>query len=232
LELAKPALADDADAATRNSTRRTLAEVLDATLRLMPPFVPFVTEEIWQRSVKSSDTLMLAPFPEADEAQEDAEAVAAIEWVKAFILGIRRIRGEMDLSPSKPLPVLLQDAGRQDALYAVEFQPWLKFLARIDTLTMLAPADEAPECAVALLGNMKILVPMAGLIDKQAELDRLAKQIEKIGKDLGKSQTKLANDSFVKNAPPEVVEQERGRVSEMEAAISELSRQREKISAL
>lgn len=191
--------------------------------------MPFITEEIWQRTVKSGDTLMLARFPEADDAREDQDAVKAIDWIKGFILGLRRIRGEMDLSPSKPLPVLLQDASDQDTKYLAEFESWLTFLARLESVTV---TTDAPESATALLGQMKILVPMAGLIDKQAELDRLDKQIQKIRKDLDKSTAKLANEQFVQNAPAAVVEQERGRIAEWETAIGELTTQREKIAAL
>ncbi|MEX0900323.1 MAG: valine--tRNA ligase [Gammaproteobacteria bacterium] len=216
-------------AAQQRGTRSTLLEVLDAILRLLHPIMPFITEEIWQRTVKSGDTLMLARFPEADDAREDQDAVKAIDWIKGFILGLRRIRGEMDLSPSKPLPVLLQDASDQDTKYLAEFESWLTFLARLESVTV---TTDAPESATALLGQMKILVPMAGLIDKQAELDRLDKQIQKIRKDLDKSTAKLANEQFVQNAPAAVVEQERGRIAEWETAIGELTTQREKIAAL
>ncbi len=235
LELTKPTLATESRdlAAQQRGTRATLVEILDTILRLLHPVMPFITEEIWQRIPnRDTDSLMLAAFPAADAAHEDADAVAAMEWVKGFILGLRRIRGEMDLSPSKGLPVLLADANAQDKAYLTEFSGWLTFLARIDSITVLDNADAAPESATALLGAMKILVPMAGLIDKQAELARLGKQIEKLEKELTKSRGKLANAQFVQNAPPEVVEQERGRIAEWESAVTELIAQREKISAL
>src|SRR5690606_26030484 len=123
-----------------------------------------------QQTVKSGDTIMTAAFPEADETKEDHDAAKAIDWVKGFILGLRRIRGEMDLSPSKPLPVLVQDASVQDRAYVDEFRAWLSFLARLESIEL---TGAPPQAATALLGQMKILVPMAGLIDKQAELDRL-----------------------------------------------------------
>ena len=240
LELTKPTLTQEcrSDASRREydelqrGTRTTLLEVLDTLLRLLHPFMPFITEEIWQLSVKSGDTLMRARFPEVDDSKRDPEAVAAMEWVKTFILGIRRIRGEMDLSPAKALPVLVQDANPQDRAFIEEFGSWLTFLARIDTITVLEKDDDAPESATALVGQMKLLVPMAGLIDKDAELERLAKQIAKIQKDLDKSQAKLSNENFVKNAPDAVVAQEQGRIKDMSAAIAGLTAQSEKISSM
>ena len=161
-----------------------------------------------------------------------ADAVAAVDWIKGFILGVRRIRGEMDLSPSKPLPVLLADAGALDRAHLDQFHDMLSFLARLESITLLDDAADAPESATALLGTLKILVPMAGLIDKQAELERLGKQIAKLEKELQKSRGKLANEQFVANAPPAVVEQERGRIADWESSVTELVAQREKISAL
>ena len=233
LELTKPTLmSPDAPAPRLNGTRATLLEVLDAILRLLHPIMPFITEEIWQRSVKSGETLMLAPLPAADPAKEDVDAVAAIEWVKQSILGVRRIRGEMDLSPSKPLPVLVENASPRDRAYLDEFTDLLAFVARIGSITVLEEGQSAPESAMSLVDQMKLLVPMAGLIDKQSELDRLAKQIDKLEKELVKSRAKLANDQFVRNAPAAVVEQERGRIAESEAALAELSRQHGRISDL
>lgn len=215
--------------ATIRGTQATLLEVLDALLRLLHPIMPFITEELWQRLTKSGDTLMTANWPQYDATQEDADAVAAMDWVKGFILGVRRIRGEMDLSPAKHLPVLIQDAGATDRAFIEQFGDWLKFLARIESIEIV---DDAPSCATALLGKMKILVPMAGLIDKDAELARLGKQIEKLEKDLSKSTAKLENKNFVANAPDEVVAKERARIAEMEAARAELTAQREKIALL
>ncbi len=216
----------------QRGTRETLLSVLDSILRLLHPLMPFVTEEIWQRTVKSGETIMLADFPAVDESKRDPDAVAAMEWVQGFILGIRRIRGEMDLSPAKPLPVLVADAGAQDQRYIEEYGAWLQFLARTESIEVLKKAKDAPQSATALLGKMKILVPIAGLIDKDAELARLDKAIAKHAKDLEKAQAKLANENFVNNAPPEVVEQERGRIKEFETALAELSAQRDKIASL
>jgi valyl-tRNA synthetase len=236
LELSKPILqSEDTSEALQRGTRQTLIEVLETILRLLHPLMPFVTEEIWQQVAKRAgiegDTIMLCSYPLiSDETDEDA--IADIEWVQQFILGIRQIRGEMDISPGKPMPVLLQNASKSDLQRADKQLMLLQRVGRVESVTVLADDDEPPTCATALLGDMRLLVPMKGLIDIEAERTRLMKQQHKVNTDLQRSNAKLVNEKFVNNAPPEVVTQERQRVAEFERTILQLSEQLEKLNEL
>ncbi len=236
LELSKPVLqSNETSAALQRGTRRTLIEVLEAVLRLLHPLMPFVTEEIWQQVAKRADidgeTIMLRAYPEAS-GESDEAAIADIEWVKQFILGIRQIRGEMDISPGKPLPVILQGASPADQQRVTDQALLLQRVGRVESVTVLAENEEPPAAATALLGDMRLLVPMKGLIDVEAERTRLLKQQNKVTAELQRSTAKLGNEKFVNNAPPEVVTQERARVAEFEKTIAQLSEQLEKLDEL
>ncbi|MGB0513879.1 MAG: valine--tRNA ligase, partial [Wenzhouxiangellaceae bacterium] len=208
LELAKPALADDADAEVRASTRRTLAEVLDAVLRLLHPFVPFVTEEIWQRLKTPLDLdysyLAQAKWPIAGPFDEAAEADA--EWLKSIILAVRSARTELNLAPGKPMPLLVQRADDQDQSRLRRFDSLIRRLARLDAIEQVDEDRDSADCAVQLAGHMRLLIPLAGLVDIAEELARLEKQLEREQKGLDQAGRKLANQRFVANAPAEVVE--------------------------
>ena len=237
LELSKPVLqSDETSDAEKRGTRRTLIEVLEAILRLLHPLMPFVTEEIWQqvgpRAGIEAETIMLRPFPVADDEQRDAAAEAELDWVMQFILGIRQIRGEMDISPGKSLPVLLETPAKTDLEYAERNRLLLTRVGRVDSVTPLAAGDEAPPSATALLGNLRLLVPMAGLIDVEAERARLGKLRDKADADLQKSRAKLANENFVNNAPEAVVIQEKSRVAEFEQQIAQLDEQLARLDSL
>jgi valyl-tRNA synthetase len=237
LELSKPVLTDDrACEAAKRGARRTLVRTLEALLRLAHPIMPFITEEIWQKvkplAGAGGETIMLAPFPCADPGLDDAEAEAEMAWVMQFILGVRRIKGEMDIAPGKPLPVLLQNASDQDVKYLNASRRYLDFLARTESIRVLEPQEQAPESAIALVGEMKVLIPMAGLIDKEAELKRLSKEIGKLEADLERTQRKLANTNFVNRAPSAVVQKERDKVTDQQAAMVKLQEQALKIRAL
>lgn len=237
LELSKPVLWDEnATAAQLTGTRRTLVRVLEAFLRLAHPMMPFLTEEIWQR-VKplagvEGETIMLAQYPAADDSKRDAQAEADVEWLKGVIEGIRNIRGEMNISPSKPLAILCRNGSDQDKARLDANLTFLQTLAKLDTVTWLATGDEAPMSATALVGDMEVLVPMAGLIDKDAELARLQKEIDKSSKELQRIQGKLSNDSFVAKAPVEVVEKERTKCDDLQLTVSKLEEQKISIESL
>ena len=236
LELSKPVLqSDESSAAMQRGTRQTLVEVLESILRLLHPLMPFVTEEIWQQVARRAnidgETIMLRPYPETS-ADIDDDAVADIEWVKQFILGIRRIRGEMDISPGKLLPVLLQGASTADRQRAADHALLLQRVGRVESIAALAEGDEPPVAATALLGDLRLLVPMKGLIDVEAERARLLKQRKKVETDLQRSSGKLGDQKFVNNAPPEVVTLERQRVAEFEKTIVQLTEQLEKLDGL
>ncbi|HSW11547.1 MAG TPA: class I tRNA ligase family protein, partial [Solimonas sp.] len=233
LELSKPALLNGDEAAQRG-TRRTLVRVLETSLRLLHPLMPFITEEIWQRiaplAAKTGPSLMLQPYPVANTAKIDEVAEADIEWLKAFILGVRQIRGEMDIAPKKALPLLLRNATEADRQRVARLQDAIVFLANVEA-PQFHDAGEPPESATALLGQMSLLVPMAGLIDKDAELARLDKQVAKIEGDMAKTETRVANPNFGK-APEHVQQQTRDLLAKQKQDFAALQAQRVRIQAL
>ncbi len=236
LELSKPVLQSDSTSeAEKRGTRRTLIEVLEALLRLLHPLMPFITEEIWQqvapRAGISRPTIMLEPYPQAS-GDVDRAAVDDIEWVRRFILGVRQIRGEMDISPGKALPVLLENAESGDAERAERHAHLLTRVGRVDSVTVLETGDEAPAAATALIGDTRLLVPMAGLIDVEAERGRLEKQRGKVEGALASARNKLGNDKFVNNAPAAIVEQEKGRLADFKRQLESLDEQLEKLASL
>ena len=237
LELSKPVLqSDDASAALQRGTRRTLIDVLESLLRLMHPFMPFITEEIWQqvapRAGIEADTIMLRPYPVASDVTGEDAAVADIEWVRQFILGIRQIRGEMDISPGKLLPVILQNSDEADATRADTYLPLLQRLGRVESVAVLKDDQEPPAAATALLGDLRLLVPMKGIIDVDAERGRLEKRIQRVKTDLERTRGKLDNENFVNNAPSDVVTREQQRAVEFANTISQLTEQLEKLAEL
>ncbi|MBT8102031.1 MAG: valine--tRNA ligase [Gammaproteobacteria bacterium] len=237
LELSKPVLqSEEASAALQRGTRKTLIEVLESLLRLLHPLIPFVTEEIWQevavRAGIEGDTIMLRPYPDASAVSADAEAVDDIEWVKQFILGIRQIRGEMDISPGKFLPVLLQHANDVDKRRVDAHALLLQKVGRVESVTIIAAGEKPPAAATALLGDMRLLVPMKGLIDVDAERTRLEKRMDKVRADLARTSAKLGNEKFVNNAPSDVVALERERAAEFEKTIVQLTEQLDKLLEL
>ena len=240
LELTKPVLSNDASTdAEKRGTRHTLINVLESLLRLLHPLMPFITDTIWQRVVPQSAlkveegaSIMVQAFPEVDAAKQDDKVLADIEWVKKFIVGIRNIRGEMDISPNKPLNALLKNVSDEDARRLDAAKAFLDKLSKLETVTILKDGEEAPASATALVGEMEILIPMAGLIDKDAELARITKAMEKIEKDVSRTRGKLGNEKFVSNAPEAVIEKERGKLEEGEKALAKLKEQFDTIKAL
>lgn len=234
LELCKPALnSDDYSDAQKRGTRRTLVRVLETVLRLAHPFMPFITEEIWQK-VKglagvSGDTIMYAPYPIANESKVDQDAIENIEWLKTVITTIRNIRGEMNISPAKNLPVYFHSAKAEDKTRLERNKTFLTKLANLESVTWLDDSEQAPLSATGLAADMDIFVPMAGLIDLDAELARLGKEIEKLEKEVSRISGKLSNEKFVANAPEDVVAKEKAKLADYEASVKKLVEQREKI---
>ncbi len=237
LELVKPVLWDEnAPIERQRGTRRTLIRVLEVALRLAHPFMPFITEEIWQRikaqAGATGDTIMLQAWPVANEARIDAAAEGDIEWVKALMLGLRQIRGEMNISMAKRIDIILKNANSEDQRRLQENAPLLNKLAKLESVTILAAGDEPPMSATALVGDMEVLVPMAGLIDKAAELGRLDKEIQRLEGEVKRVGGKLGNAGFVDKAPAEVIEKERAKLAEAEQALGKLAEQRARIASL
>ncbi|CAI8883027.1 valine--tRNA ligase [Pseudomonas soli] len=237
LELSKPVLWDEnAPVERARGTRRTLVRVLEVALRLAHPFMPFITEEIWQRIAPlagiNGKTIMLQPWPEANESRIDAAAEGDIEWLKELMVGLRNIRAEMNIGPGKPLPLFLKNANADDQRRLQENEALLKKLAKVESFTVLGEQDEAPLSATALVGDLQVLVPMAGLIDKDAELARLSKEIQRLQGEVQRVGGKLSNAAFVDKAPPAVIEKERAKLAESEQALANFTEQHARIAAL
>jgi valyl-tRNA synthetase len=237
LELSKIVLTDaTSTAAQLRGTRHTLVNVLESLLRLLHPLMPFITEEIWQRvaplAARNGKTVMLEPWPASDAARIDAAAVEELHWVMGVVSAIRTIRSERDIAPSKALPVLFAEGGSRDQQYLERNRHYLTALARAESLTWLAIGTGAPESAMGLVGQMKVLVPLGAFINRDEELARLRKEIEKFEKELAKANAKLANGDFVARAPAQVVEQEKERVRQFEQSLAKLRAQREQVTAL
>ena len=239
VELSKPVLwnADEQPEQAR-AARLTLLTVLETSLRMVHPLMPFISEEIWQKiapmvGVDNQDTsIMLQRYPEADERLISAEAEADIDWVKGVIVGIRNIRGEMNISPGKQFPALLGNTNEQDQRRLEENREKLLKLAKLSQLTLLKEGEKAPVSATQLHREMEILVPLADLIDKDAEMARLDKELAKLDKALQAINGKLGNDRFVQNAPAELVAAERERQRATSSAIEALKAKQNAIREL
>lgn len=237
LELSKPTLNSESSSdAQKRGTRHTLVNMLEHILRLMHPFMPFITDEIWQRVAPlcgiSGDSIMVQPFPEFDAARQDQDVLSNIEWVKSFIVGIRNIRGEMDISPNKPLDVLLKNVSQKDQDKLTLSDAFLSKLAKLDSVTILKAGEQAPASATSLVGEMEILIPMAGLIDTNAELARIGKALDKVEKDFARTQGKLSNENFVSKAPAAVIEKEQAKLDDYKIQIEKLLAQKTTIENL
>ena len=256
LELSKPVLwEDDVQGSTnaagdrtsgaaalvkrKRGTRRTLVRVLETILRLAHPMMPYISEEIWQRVAPLAGTyvgddasIMHQAWPEADESKIDEQATRDIEWLKGVIIAVRNIRAEMNIAPGKPLDVLLTKGQPEDAERLEQNRRFLAKLAKLESVTWLANPEDAPLSATQLVGDMEVLVPMADLIDKDAELARLAKEIEKQDKLIGGIEKKLGNEGFIAKAPVAVVEKERAKLAEFQATRQLLEEQQAKIAAM
>jgi len=241
LELSKPVLWDDnASAEIKRGTRRTLIRVLEATLRMAHPFMPFITEEIWQQVAPiagveftaGNDTIMLQAYPLAANEKIDTAAIADVEWLKNVILAIRNIRGEMNVPPSKALSLLLKNGSDEDLRRLDSTRQSLSKLAKLEDIQWLSANDEAPMSATQLVGAMEVLVPMSGLIDKAAEIARLEKEVQKLDKEIQRLQGKLGNAGFLDKAPAEVVAKEQEKLAAQQAALAKLSEQIQTIKTL
>jgi valyl-tRNA synthetase len=232
LELSKPALNGE-DAAAAVSTRHTLVVVLETVLRALHPIVPFITEEIWQSVAPKlgikADGILHRPWPRASDIPADEAATAEIEWFKNVLSGVRRIRAEMNIPPGKSIPLLLADGDATDRARSAKFAAQISFLARVDAPQWIASGADEPAAAAAVVGSMRVLIPLAGLIDLGAEKTRLAKEIGRIEGEIKKCENKLGNANFVANAPAEVVTQERQRISDWGTQLTALREQMQKL---
>jgi valyl-tRNA synthetase len=235
VELTKPALSGT-DPAIAASTRHTLLFVLEALLRALHPIIPFITEEIWHEVAPKlgvgGDSIATQRYPFSGELPQDAAATAEIEWLKAVLTDVRRIRSEMQIAPGKPIPLLFAGGTATDRARTAKFAAQIEFLARTESQRWLQAAEAEPASATAVVGELKILIPLAGLIDIGAEKTRLAKEIKRVEGEIAKCKGKLSNANFVQNAPADVVTQENQRLKDFDTTLAALTEQLGRLQGL
>ncbi len=237
LELSKSVLwDDDISAEHKTATRGTLLQVLEALLRISHPIMPFITATLWQRVAPKlgigGASIMTQSYPAAADYPADDDAEQQIEWLKAVITALRNIRGEASIKPSQVITVLLQNGSEADRIQAQNSSEMLKRLAKVTSIEWLEANREAPPNALALVGDLKVMVPLAGLIDIAAERTRLAKEVARSESDLQKLSGKLSNEAFVSKAPAAVVEKERQKAAELESTLKTLAEQLQQLDEL
>ncbi len=229
LELAKVNLGEN-DERKQTATRRTLVRVLEATLRLAHPIIPFITEELWQKIAPlagslpadaGSHTIMLAPYPKPDEGRNDEDALRFVTQLKELVDACRQLRSELDLPPGQKVPLIAEGNETELALYT----PYLKALARLSQIASGAlPANDAP---VAIVGDFKLMLEVG--VDKNAERERLGKELVRLETEIEKARAKLANQAFLEKAPASVVEQERERLVGFRGTLEKVRAQLQKL---
>lgn len=237
LELSKPILnSDDSSEQQKRGTRHTLVNILESMMRLLHPMMPFVTEEIWQRLRPlvdvSTGSIMLAPFPIYDASSVDEQVIKDIGWIQSLISGVRNIRGELNISPNKPVNVLLKNSQAEDVRCLNEYKGFIGALAKLESIEILAEGERIPPSSTALAGELEILVPVAGLIDTDAEVNRLQKEIDKLNNEKKRLSGKLNNARFVDNAPAEIVEKEKQKLATAEQSLLKLEQQQQALKQL
>lgn len=239
LELSKAVLnSETATEEQKRGTRHTLINVLEHLMRLLHPIMPFITDEIYKKvkpfssNCSNVESIMSDTFPIYDLGSKDRESENTIEWVKSFVIGIRNIRGEMDIAPSKRLTVILNNASVLDLSRLELTKDYLKLLAKLDDIAIASKGDELPPSATALVGEMEVLIPIAGLIDKEAELTRLSKAKEKILNDANRTQSKLNNENFVSKAPQAVISKEQEKLANFSMQLEKIQQQIESLKKL
>ena len=237
LELSKAILQDkDFDKKQKLGTKITLIETLENILRLLHPIMPFITEEIWlnikQKLILPEESIMLRPFPAYDASLVNTKAEEEIKWVKKFILGIRNIRGEMNISPGKMLPIIIKNNSKKEKDLTEKYKDILQHAGRIASITFLKTGEKEPLSSIAMHGKMKLLAPLSDLINIEDELGRLKKQKITAHKEIDKSELKLNNPSFLSKAPTEVIEKEKQRISKNKNLLKELQKQIKKLGKI
>lgn len=237
LELTKPVLNDvDVPTERKAEVRRVLLSVMEASLRLAHPLMPYLTEEIWQTLApmigRGGDSIMLAQYPVADTAKINDQAEADMQWLQGLIGAVRNIRGEMGLGNARLLPVLLQNTTDAEKAQISRIEPLFKALAKVESITFLANGEQPPLSSSSVVGHASVFVPMKGLIDPKAELGRLQKDFDKVQKQHDQIATKLGNEGFVAKAPAAVVEGEKVKLAEFAAQLEKIKANMDQIAAL
>ncbi|MCL9685528.1 valine--tRNA ligase [Legionella maioricensis] len=237
LELSKPVLQDEhALSALKRGTRRTLIHVLDQILKLLHPLMPFITEEIWQRTTKFTSengvSIMLSAYPKVDEEFINDSIEEELDWLKSAIQALRTIRSEMSISPAKIIPLHIRNITPVLKKRVEKYQQTLKAMSKVGEIHYLSAEEKAPVSATAVLGDIELLIPMADLIDKEAELSRLAKEMAKLDKDISLAQGKLSNPMFTDKAPAEIIAKEQEKLMQAQQAKEKLMEHQIRIEAL
>lgn len=237
LELSKPILQDeDILAPLKRGTRRTLLHVLDQILKLLHPLMPFITEEIWQRTNKFTSeneaSIMLSEYPQVDDQFINDSIEQELDWLKTVIQAIRTIRSEMSISPGKQIPLSIRNSTPELQERIAKYEQTLKALSRISQIHFLNPGDTVPVSATAVVGDIELLIPMADLIDKAAELSRLSKEVAKLDKDISLAEGKLGNTKFTDKAPAEIIAKEHEKLEQAQQAKAKLLQHKARIEAL
>jgi valyl-tRNA synthetase len=231
LELIKPRLNAKDDPEARRGCQEVLLKVLSAILRLLHPFMPFITEEIWQKLPGASGSIMAAPYPKADNKLLNFPAEEELRLVMETITAIRNLRGEMNVPPASQVEVFLKSADTGSMTALERHRQSVMLLARVKELH--GNADAVPAAAAkAVVDGVEIFMPLAGIIDFKEEDRRLAREIDKIGKELAQAQRKMANEDFLAKAPPEVVNKEKERLQSWGEKLTKLKAHQERIKEL
>ncbi|MBK0064005.1 MULTISPECIES: valine--tRNA ligase [unclassified Acinetobacter] len=237
VELTKPVL-NDADVSTERKAevRRVLLAVMEASLRLAHPLMPYLTEEIWQTLApmigKGGDTIMTAQYPVPEAAKINEQAEADMQWLQGLIGAVRNIRGEMGLGNARLLPVLLQNISDAERTQIERIESLFKALAKVESIEFLTKDQEPPLSSSSVIGHASVFVPMKGLIDPKAELGRLQKDLDKVQKQHDQIANKLGNEGFVAKAPAAVVEGEKAKLAECADQLVKIKASMEQIAAL
>lgn len=237
LELSKPVLQDDnALSSIKRGTRKTLIHVLDQILKILHPLMPFITEEIWQRINKlTSDnvaSIMLSAYPQPNEEYINDEIEEELEWLKSAIQAIRTIRSEMCISPAKSIPLYIRNHTPLLRERIEKYQDTLKALSKLNHIQYLKTQEKTPIAATAVLGEIELLIPMADLIDKTAELSRLTKELAKLDKDVNLAEIKLNNPKFTEKAPLEIIAKEQEKLTQAKKTKEKLIQHKKRIELL
>ncbi|HAT1595465.1 TPA: valine--tRNA ligase [Legionella pneumophila] len=237
LELSKPILQDEqALSAMKRGTRRTLIHVLDQILKLLHPLMPFITEEIWQKTTKFTSengvSIMLSTYPKVNEEFINPAIEEELDWLKSAIQSLRTIRSEMSISPAKLIPLYIRNITPELKERIAKYEKILKTLGKIDNISYLTPDEKVPVSASAVLGEIELLIPMADLIDKEAELSRLNKELAKLDKDIDLAQGKLNNPKFTDKAPAEIIAKEKEKLAQAQLAKDKLLQHKTRIESL
>ena len=235
VELSKTTLNDpESTPEQKRGVLRTLLINLEILLRLLHPFIPFITEELWQKIApllnRHGETIMLQGYPNGQELPRDDAALAEVAWLRSFVLGVRRIRAERDIPPGKPLVTQVKDGSNQERQWLQQDRGYIQALARVSSISTVT--EEPDDAVTAQAGAMTIFVPLADLIDPVAEIDKLKRQLARLDADRERLGGKLQNRNFIDKAPPEIVRKERDKLADMNSAADRLVQQLERISKL